>query len=84
MSLRSLSSFLADARSAGVAFFRHFRSVSVTSQRHRRVGKKATRWQEIRELKEIKVGETKIVLCHYALRTWNGSHQGALQLYGQR
>ena len=43
---------------------------------------KATLWQGIRELKELKVGETKIVLCHYALRTWNGSHRGALQLYG--
>ena len=31
--------------------------------------KKTTRWQGIRELKEIEVGETKIVLCHYALRT---------------
>jgi calcineurin-like phosphoesterase family protein len=29
--------------------------------------KKATRWEGIRELKEIKVGETKIVLCHYAM-----------------
>ena len=43
---------------------------------------KATLWQGIRELKELKVGETKIVLCHYALRTWNGSHRGALQLHG--
>ena len=39
---------------------------------------KATLWQGIRELKEIKVGETKIVLCHYTLRTWNGLHRGAV------
>jgi calcineurin-like phosphoesterase family protein len=27
-------------------------------------------------------GFPKIVLCHYALRTWNGSNRGSWQLYG--
>lgn len=24
----------------------------------------------------------KIILCHYAMRTWNGGHRGTFQLYG--
>lgn len=35
-----------------------------------------------RNLTEIKVGDTKVVLCHYAMRVWNRSHYGSVQLYG--
>jgi len=31
---------------------------------------------------EIQVNGQSIVLCHYALRVWNGSHKGAWHLYG--
>lgn len=30
----------------------------------------------------IQKGIPKIVLCHYAMRVWRGSHQGAWHLYG--
>jgi calcineurin-like phosphoesterase family protein len=43
----------------------------------------------VRELTEITVqdrdaprGLQRIVLCHYAMRTWNRAHYGAWQLYG--
>lgn len=29
-----------------------------------------------------KMGKQKIMLFHYAMRTWNGSHHGTWQLYG--
>lgn len=29
-----------------------------------------------------KKGGRKIVMCHYAMRVWNKSHHGAIQLYG--
>lgn len=32
--------------------------------------------------KEIKVGEQRITLNHYAMRVWNKSHRGAWHLYG--
>lgn len=32
--------------------------------------------------KEIKVGEQKIILCHYAFKVWNGSHRGSWNLHG--
>lgn len=32
--------------------------------------------------KEIKVGEQRIVLFHYAMRVWHRSHHGAWHLYG--
>lgn len=36
-----------------------------------------------RDLTQIHpAGCPKIVLCHYAMRVWNGSHKGAWQLYG--
>jgi calcineurin-like phosphoesterase family protein len=35
-----------------------------------------------KELAEIEVEDTKVVLCHFAMRTWNKSHKGAFHLYG--
>ena len=36
----------------------------------------------IRDLDEIRVNNQKIVLCHYAMLVWNGSHRGVWHLYG--
>ena len=36
----------------------------------------------ISEKKEIKVGSQLIVLCHYAMRTWNKDDRGAWMLHG--
>jgi calcineurin-like phosphoesterase family protein len=33
-------------------------------------------------LLKIKVGKQDIVMCHYAMRTWQRSHYGAWHLYG--
>jgi len=33
-------------------------------------------------LKEIKIDEQPITLCHYSMRTWAKSHYGAWMLYG--
>jgi calcineurin-like phosphoesterase family protein len=34
------------------------------------------------EYKEVKVGEQKVVLCHYPFLTWNGRHHGSWSLHG--
>lgn len=34
------------------------------------------------DMRTVHVDGRRIVLCHYALRTWRGSWQGALHLYG--
>lgn len=39
-------------------------------------------WVWSRDLTQIEVGDQKITLCHYAMRTWNQVHRGAWQLYG--
>lgn len=39
-------------------------------------------WLTVESLKHLTVEETKIALCHYALRVWAGSHHGAIHLYG--
>jgi calcineurin-like phosphoesterase family protein len=44
--------------------------------------KKAEGWSTVDHLLHIKVDDTPIVLCHYGLRVWNGSHHGALHFYG--
>jgi calcineurin-like phosphoesterase family protein len=36
----------------------------------------------IRSLETLKVGETKLVMCHYAMRTWNCQHHGAIHTFG--
>lgn len=36
----------------------------------------------IRSLDTLKVGEIKVVMCHYALRTWNYQHHGAFHTFG--
>ena len=49
-----------------------------TSERLR----KATLWQEVYDVKEIKVDKTRLFLFHYACRTWHHSHKGVIHLYG--
>lgn len=39
-------------------------------------------WSSSSPLAEIIVDRVRLVLCHYALRTWNHASHGALQLYG--
>lgn len=39
-------------------------------------------FQDLKPYKEIKVGDQKIILMHYAFRTWNGAHRGAWNLHG--
>jgi calcineurin-like phosphoesterase family protein len=44
--------------------------------------KKAKGWSTVDSLLHVTVEDTRLVLCHYALRVWNRSHHGALHLYG--
>lgn len=44
--------------------------------------KAAKGWATVNEMLTVKIGETPIVLCHYALRVWDRSHYGALHFYG--
>ena len=39
-------------------------------------------WASVRPFAEIVVGGVRLVLCHYALRSWNGMARGALNLHG--
>ena len=38
--------------------------------------------KSVSEIKEIKIEGQKIVLCHYPMRSWNGSFHGSWHLYG--
>ena len=49
---------------------------------HDKIGKKLRGWESIEKLREIYVGDQMIVLCHYAMRTWNKAHYGTWMLYG--
>lgn len=43
----------------------------------------ALRWAgQPSHLLQIKDGDVRVVLLHYAMRTWPGIHRGAIQLYG--
>jgi calcineurin-like phosphoesterase family protein len=39
-------------------------------------------WESVSDYRELALGELKLVLCHYAFRTWNGQHRGAINLHG--
>lgn len=39
-------------------------------------------WASVQPYAELTVDETRLVLCHYAFRTWNGMTRGALNLHG--
>jgi calcineurin-like phosphoesterase family protein len=39
-------------------------------------------WSSVQTYAEIIVDEQRLVLCHYAFRTWNGMAKGALNLHG--
>ncbi|WP_038965593.1 metallophosphoesterase [Bradyrhizobium diazoefficiens] len=39
-------------------------------------------WASVREIAFLSLESTRLVLCHYAMRTWPGIRKGALQLYG--
>ncbi len=39
-------------------------------------------WASVQAYKEIDVEGRRLVLCHYAFRTWNGIGRGALNLHG--
>lgn len=39
-------------------------------------------WASSQAMAELKFGNHRIVLLHYAMRTWRGSHHGAFHLFG--
>jgi calcineurin-like phosphoesterase family protein len=39
-------------------------------------------WSSVQPYAEITVNSHRLVLCHYAFRTWNGMAKGALNLHG--
>ena len=39
-------------------------------------------WASVQDYAEIVVDGTALVLCHYALRSWNGMGRGAINLHG--
>jgi calcineurin-like phosphoesterase family protein len=39
-------------------------------------------WDSVGAYAELTVDEVRLVLCHYAFRTWNGMYKGAYNLHG--
>lgn len=39
-------------------------------------------WASVQHYAEIEVEGTRLVLCHYPFRTWNGMYKGAYNLHG--
>jgi calcineurin-like phosphoesterase family protein len=42
----------------------------------------AYRFASVREILVYRMERQKVILCHYALRVWEGSHLGTWHLYG--
>lgn len=47
-----------------------------------RLNRVTSRPLDIEDIRYISVEKQKIVLCHYAMKVWDGSHKGVWQLYG--
>jgi calcineurin-like phosphoesterase family protein len=47
----------------------------------RSIGEYSKFFNTVERLKEIRIENKHIVLCHYAMRTWNRSHYGSIQLH---
>lgn len=43
---------------------------------------KELKWSDRSQIRETSVDGQRIVMCHYALRSWAGLHRGAVHLYG--
>jgi calcineurin-like phosphoesterase family protein len=39
-------------------------------------------WESVSDYRELTLGAKRLVLCHYAFRSWNGQHRGAINLHG--
>lgn len=43
---------------------------------------RALPWSDVSQIRETSVDGTRIVMCHYSMRSWAGLHRGAVCLYG--
>jgi calcineurin-like phosphoesterase family protein len=39
-------------------------------------------WNSVRDIAFVSIDSQRVVLCHYAMRTWPGIRKGSLMLYG--
>ena len=39
-------------------------------------------WASVSDYHELEEGGRRLILCHYAFRSWNGQHRGAINLHG--
>jgi len=46
------------------------------------ITKTGYRVEVLPQLYSLRVGELVVILCHYAMRTWEKSHYGSIHLYG--
>jgi calcineurin-like phosphoesterase family protein len=42
----------------------------------------AAGWASVQDYAELTEGDTRLVLCHYPFRSWNGQHRRAIDLHG--